>query len=80
MAKIQESPHTGVGMVDHAMLNANFAAVNIPSVTTEERETMAHEEGQIVYDTDLHKLCVCAGEAWEVLASTAGPAAKTSHG
>ena len=70
----QPSQHTGPGMVDHAWLNDSFAAVGIRRVTTAERETMEHEEGQVVYDTDLHKLCVCAGEAWEVIASTAAGA------
>lgn len=74
MATIVVSPHTGPGLVDHTLLNANFAAVNIVSMTHAERDAIeAPEEGRIIYDSSYKRLCLYDGKQWLAITASHAP-------
>jgi hypothetical protein len=49
---------------------ANVASVIIaPNVTTAEKNSLSAVAGQLVFDTDLAKLCVYNGSVWQTITS-----------
>ncbi len=49
---------------------ANLANISVAqNVTTAQKNALAAVRGQLVFDTDLGKLCVYTGSAWQTITS-----------
>lgn len=65
-------PHTaGVGIPDRDKLNANLATLNRPNMTSSQRTRggTAWQEGQLVYDTTVHKMYLRVAAGWQQITS-----------
>lgn len=71
MATLQKTNHRGLGLVDLGLIDSNFAAVNVVSMTTAQRTAAlaTTPEGTLVYDTTLHKMHVRVAAGWEEITS-----------
>lgn len=65
-----ECVQAGVSKRTTTQAIANLANVSVAqNVTTAQKNALSAGPGQIVFDTDLAKLCVYTGSAWETITS-----------
>lgn len=52
-----------------AIANVQPTSLIVPTVTTAQKIALSASQGQLVFDTNLGKLCVYNGSAWETITS-----------
>lgn len=52
-----------------AIANIQPTSLIVPNVTTAQKNVLSASAGQLVFDTNLAKLCVYNGSAWETITS-----------